>query len=151
MARSEVVEAAAMVKLRKPWGQGKAALQKNRRNRLAQQIADTLRNRLDADRITTTGELFPRSSFKRASMKELFDFCKTYPGRTFTKALCKLVIRKLVNDLGRDVIPKDPNMTFGKFIAKQGLKFQRLVQKAKRVKEMLPKVQSAPIKIIMGV
>ena len=119
---------------RKPWGQGPAAKLKKRRNALASKIAQTLEERLDADRISTTGEIFPRWSFRKQSMQALFSFCREFQGRTFTQALCKLVIRKLVMALGKDSIPRDPDMPFGKFLTKQAVKFKNLIQKAKKVK-----------------
>ena len=133
MTRSKIEESVAVKNDRKPWGQGKAALLKARRNSLATQIAETLGKYLDMDRISTTGEIFPRGSLKNVHMKELFAFSGDAHGRTFTVLLSKLVIRKLVNIIGRDAIPRDPKTTFGRFVTKQALRFQKLVQRARRI------------------
>ena len=133
MVRSKIESSVAVKSDRKPWGQGKAALLKARRNSVASQIAVTLGKHLDIDRVSTTGEIFPRGSLKSRHMKELFAFSRDFHGRTFTVLLSKLVIRKLVNIIGRDAIPRDPKMTFGRFVTKQALRFQRLVQRARRI------------------
>ena len=127
---------------RKPWGQGPAAKLKIRRNALASKISQTLEARLDADRISTTGEIFPRWSFRKRSMQDLFSFCNELQGRTFTHALCKLVIRKLIMALGKDSIPRDPHVPFGKFLNKQTVKFKNLIQRAKKVKAGVPQNMS---------
>lgn len=127
---------------RKPWGEGPAAVLKSRRADLATKLADILAKRLDHDRISTTGELFPRGNFKKATQKNLFDFCFAFPGRTFTSTLCKLVVKKLVAVLGRDTIPWNPKLSYAKFVAKQALRFQKLVQRAKRVKVGVAKTET---------
>ena len=144
MVRSRVKHSVRAVSSpdRKPWGQGPAALLKNRRNTLASNIAKILEARLDADRISSTGELFPRWSFRKASMRELFSFSTAFTGRTFTRALCKLVVRKLVMSLGKDSIPRDPEVSFAKFLNKQAAKFKNLIAKAKKVKAGIPNYTS---------
>jgi len=44
--------------------------------------------------------------------------------------------------LGRDSIPRDPEISFGKFINKQAAKFKNLIAKAKKVKAGLPNYTS---------
>eukprot|EP00435_Cladocopium_sp_Y103_P030660 s2360_g7.t1 len=75
---------------------------------------------------------------EKQSMQDLFSFCTEFQGRTFTHALCKLVVRKLVMAFGKDSIPRDPGVPFGKFLNKQSVKFKHLVQKAKKVKAGVP-------------
>lgn len=135
MARSRVQHGVALSPpKRKSWGEGKAAQMKSRRNDLATKLAGIIHERVDADRISATGELFPRATFKKTSQKQLFDFCFQFEGRIFTTPLCKLVIRKLVNLLGRDTIPKDPKVSYAKYVSKQATRFQKLVRQAKRYK-----------------
>ena len=116
---------------RKPWGFGKAAVLKHRRNSLALSMSEYLLERLDEDRVSMTGQLFPRGTLKKRANRVLFDWVH-YPefgGRTFTKPVLRLVVKKLMK---RITLPLDPENT--RFVSQQTARLRRLVKSAKRLK-----------------
>ena len=117
---------------RKPWGQGKAALQKYRRNSLSFSMSQFLLDRLDLDKVRMTGQLIPRGGLKRQSTKNMFDWVNNseFDGRTFTKPVLKLVIRKLMRNI---TFPLDPECK--NFVAQQSKRLRTLIRHAKRLKE----------------
>ena len=117
---------------RKPWGHGKAAVQKMCRQNNACEIAGHLKERLDIDNVQVTGELFFRGTLKRRQTKFLFEWVPDYQGRLFTQQLLKLVVRKLLRWIGP--IPTDPKLSYGCFVKRQALRLGHLIRQAKRVK-----------------
>lgn len=122
--------------VRKPWGQGKAAVQKYRRNNLAFEIAGLLTERLDEETAQCTGQLLPRGGLKRKSSRKLFDWVHDpkFKGnaRVFTKPLLRLVIKKILREVGP--IPMDPKKSYGTFVGQQAKRLGVLIRKAKRIK-----------------
>ncbi len=127
--RSPVVQA---VRIRKPWGYGKAAVQKLQRQNTACEIATCLNERLDCENIQVTGELFPRGTLKSRKVKLLFEWVPDYKGRVFTQQLLKIVVRKLMRWIGP--IPTNPKMSYGCFVKRQAQRLGQLIRQAKRVK-----------------
>lgn len=118
--------------IRKPWGQGKAALQKQKRARLAHLITGFLMSRLDAEEIQRTGQIFPRGTLKKRVLRKVFSWTPCIKGRVFTKPLLKLVVRKIIREVG--IVPMDPKKTFGSFVNQQARRFGMLARQAKRIK-----------------
>ena len=122
---------------RKPWGMGRAAVQRYRRQTVALEVTELLLERLDEDKVTMTGQLFPRGNLKKPRCRTLFDWVHDpeFAGsRVFTKPMLKLVVRKLLKRLA---IPLNPENT--KFVGQQSARLRRLIRSAKRVKEGLGK------------
>ena len=119
---------------RKPWGHGKAALQKNRRNMLACEIAGKLLRRLDVEHVQLTGELIPRGTLKSSKTKRLFSWVHRFRGRVFTSALVKMVIRKLLRLIGN--VPINPNQTYGSYVSGQSKRLGKLARRAKKLKHI---------------
>jgi hypothetical protein len=117
---------------RKPWGQGKAALQKHVRNRTAFEVAQLIEDRLDMDQVQMTGLLFPRGTMKKPGTKKLFDWVHYYRGRVFTKPMLKEVVRVLLRAIPN--IPMDPSKKFGHFVKQQSKRLGNLIRQAKRIK-----------------
>ena len=118
---------------RKGFGHGRAAMQKAYRNSRAHEIAYILLDRVDQDHIVMTGQLFPRGTLKSSKNRRLFDWVAHYPGRVFTSALRKLVIKKLLRLIGQ--VALNPSQTFGEFVNQQSHRLGRLVRQAKRLKD----------------
>ena len=131
MVRSPVVQA---IRVRNPWGKGKAALQKKRRQSKASEIASLLLDRLDGESMWMTGELFPRGTLKNRRNKAIFSWASGYTGRIFTKPLLKLVVRKVLRAIGP--IPSNPKLSFGAFIKQQALRLGQFIHQAKRLKQV---------------
>lgn len=120
---------------RKPWGKGRAAVQKYRRNSIAFDIANLLLDRLDQDQVCVTGQLFPRGGLKKPKTRRLMDWVhdeRFQEKRMYTKALVKLIVKKILRELGS--IPRDPKMSHGAFCNQQAKRLKELVRKAKRIK-----------------
>ena len=131
MVRSPVVRA---IRIRKPWGKGKAALQKRCRQSKASEIASLLLDRLDGESIQMTGEMFPRGTLKSRRNKSAFSWVSGYTGRVFTKPLLKLVVRKVYRGIGP--IPTNPKLSYGAYVNQQALRLGQLVRQAKRLKQV---------------
>ena len=118
---------------RKPWGQGKAAHQKYRRNSLAFSMSELLLERLDLEKVRMTGQIVPRGDLKKQSNGALFDWVNNsqFDGRTFTKPVLRLVIRKLMKNITFPLDPENKN-----FIAQQAKRLRVLIRSAKRLKEI---------------
>ena len=121
---------------RKPWGQGKAAQQKYRRNALAFSMSELLMDRLDMDKVRMTGQLVPRGDLKKETNRTLFDWVNNsqFNGRTFTKPVLRLVIRKLMRNITFPLDPENKN-----FVAQQAKRLRTLIRSAKRLKESFQK------------
>lgn len=128
--RSPVVKA-----IRKPWGCGKAAIQKHLRNTKAAEIAELLLDRLDVENIQLTGSIFPRGTLKSSKNRGLFNWVGNYSGRVFTRSLLRLTVKKLLRYIGP--IPLNPQQSFGSLVQQQSERLGRLVRQAKRLKEGL--------------
>lgn len=118
---------------RKDWGQGKAAQQIYRRKCTAFQISEILEEKLDEERIARTGQIFPRGGLRKKATKKIFDWVQQFRGRTFTKPLLRQVVKNLMRAMPN--MPRDPNKTYGVFVAQQAKRLGYLVRQAKRVKE----------------
>ena len=127
-----VVKFSAVKQIRKPWGEGKAALQKHRRAQLANVITGNLMSQLDVEEIQRTGQIFPRGSLKKRVLRKVFSWTPSIKGRVFTKPLLKLVTRKIIREVG--IVPMDPKKTFGSFVNQQARRFGMLARQAKRIK-----------------
>ena len=117
---------------RKPWGMGRASVQKYRRQNVAFTISELLLERLDEEKVSLTGQLFPRGTLKKKASQKLFDWVhdSEFTGRTFTKPVLRLVVRKLLKKL---VIPLDPENK--NFVGQQSGRLRRFIRAAKRLKE----------------
>lgn len=118
---------------RKPYGQGRAAVQKYRRRTLALQVAERLHEQLDHERVLRTGQLFPRGTLKNRANQELFkDWIHEFEGRVFTKPLLRQVVRVLIRLLRE--VPIDPAKPHGVFVTQQSKRLGHLIRQAKRLK-----------------
>ena len=119
--------------IRKPWGEGRAAMQKLKRQVRSQQIASQLLERLDTDSIQLTGQLFPRGNLKKRSVRCLFSWVHQFPGRVFTTPLLNMVIRKLLRSIGD--VPRNPKQSYGGYVSSQAKRLGILARRSKRIKE----------------
>ena len=117
---------------RKPWGQGKAALQKHVRNRTAFEAAQLVLDRMDLDQVQMTGQLFPRGTLKKPAIKRMFDWVHSYQGRVWTKAMLRQMVRILMRSIPN--IPVDPSKKIVTFVKQQSKRLGILIRQAKRIK-----------------
>ena len=119
--------------MRKPWGQGVASLQKERRNQKARLLASILWERLDPTDIDTTGQLFPRGSLKtRANYGLFIPWACAIKGRVMTNKLATSVCRRLVVLLGHSP-PRAPGQTYSEYIWQQAQRLRVFVRKARKM------------------
>ena len=113
---------------RKPKGEGKAALQRKARNEKARNIANEIWQRLDADLVDATGQLFPRGSTRKVAVRDLFgSWIHEIKGRVFTWKLCCSVCRHVISLLGHSP-PRDPGERFSTYIGTQAERLRRLAR-----------------------
>ena len=119
-------------KPRQPWGKGRAAKLKKKRNKLACTICDLLRERLDYNQIQLSCELFPRGSLKKRNLKAMFAWCgdSRFIGRLFTKHLCTSIARKLCHCFQ---LQPPPGESFQHLIKTQSSRLKTLVAAAKKL------------------
>ena len=77
---------------RQPWGKGRAAKLKKKRNRLAYTICDLLVERLDHDQVQQSGELFPRGFLEETQSQ-------SYVCLVWGRAFCWAAFHKAFDDL----------------------------------------------------
>lgn len=121
-----------VIAIRKPWGEGRAAMQKQKRQSNPTLIASRLLDRLDVDNIQLTGQLMPRGTLKKRSIRALFTWVHEFPGRVFTYPLLKMVVRKLLRSIGD--VPRNPKQSYGGYVASQAKRLGILAHRAKRIK-----------------
>jgi len=80
------------------------SLQKSQRQERSEFVVDKLKALVfDDDHlelVAKTGELFPRGSLKQPRLRRAFSFTAECIGRFFTARLCRVIVRKLMRDLG---------------------------------------------------
>ena len=121
----------AMVRY-KPRGEGVAAIQRDMRNKKAQQVVDWVMPLLDLDLVESSGELWPRGSLKKKKIQQImYPWIKKTSGRWFTMTTAKLVCRKLWDAL--PMVPnRDPNLKFSAYIKVQAIRLMSLASAAKK-------------------
>ena len=117
---------------RKPFGQGKLAQQRNRREDIAKTLSSKILQILDLDIVESTGCIFPRKLDLRMVKNRKYMFLKKQVGRIFTMKVCVAVVRKVVASLPFS-LTKDPRSTLDDFIRAQAKRLQTLARKSKRV------------------
>ena len=96
-------------------------------------MSELLLERVDLEKVRMTGQIVPRGDLKKQSNRALFDWVNNsqFDGRTFTKPVLRLVIRKLMKNITFPLDPENKN-----FIAQQAKRLRVLIRSAKRLKEI---------------
>ena len=124
---------------RKANGQGRAALQKKVRQGKAKEIAKEIWERLDADLVDLTGNIFPRGTTRKKAVHALFwPWIGKVQGRVFTWRLCCSVCRQIIQFMGH-APPRRPDLAFSAYIGAQAERLRVLVR---AVKKKLPKMDA---------
>ena len=128
---------------RKPHGQGKLAVQRQRRGRLSDWLSSQLLEKMDLESTESTGVLFPKlSGMKKRRHRAKFGFLGAVEGRVFTKKLCILTCRKLVHRLPFR-LNFDPRVDQEAFLEAQAARLKTLAKKAKRAAKEMAVVDNA--------
>lgn len=118
---------------RKPFGEGRAALQRKLRQCKAHEVADWILPHLDVEAVESTGHLFPRGPWRKRRVKAVFEpwiyECKG--SRMFTSRLCQAVVRRLCVVL-QTIPPRHPRQQFSEWVGQQGRRLKELVRAAKK-------------------
>ena len=81
-----------------------------------------------------TGELFPRGNLKKTQQRKMFRFAASCTGRFFTRKLCKMVVRKLLQSPDLDLRPpRSPSESWAQWAERQLKRLQQLASRAKRL------------------
>lgn len=117
---------------RQPWGKGRAAKQKRKRNKLACVITDLLLQHIDPDNVEMSCQLFPRGSLKKRRLRSMFSWCSDpkFLGRKFTKKLVESVTRKLCHAVH---LHPPPGKKFQDLVKDQSARLTNLVKAAKKL------------------
>ena len=130
---------------RKPHGQGKLALQRQRRYHISDVLCEQLLQKMNMEAIEATGVLFPKSSgMKKQKHKSKFSFLGGFGGRVFTKKMCILTCRKLIHSLPFR-LNFDPRMTQEAFVEAQAGRLKALAKKVKRVANDMDQADTQPL------
>lgn len=122
-----------MARPKKPNGHGRRAFQKDRRKRVASEIARHLQEHMDWDAIEASGALFPRScSLRKRKNRNMFAWLKGMKGRVFTNRVCLLVCKKLMSK-PPFTLNHDPRESLETFLGAQARRLACLAKKARRM------------------
>lgn len=122
----------AAQKKRKPHGEGKLALQRVRRQKLASWLADKLVKNMDVTAAEESGTLFPRSvDFKKKKIRKAYGFLRELGGRVYTNKVCMLACRILLQKLPFRV-NYGPRVDQETYLAQQCRRLKLLSTKSKR-------------------
>lgn len=116
--------------MRKPFGEGKLACQRQRRKQLCKKLSAQLLGILDVELAERTGCLFPRCQDLRKRHNQKFRILRHYSGRVFTQKLCLTVCKSLMRQLNLAV---DPSLDLDTAARSQAKRLQKLAKRSKRL------------------